>query len=799
MSEITWESSSRPDLSFHAATQRPKLLFFHSPGGAWPLEDLVAALARDFQVVLSHPTSTEKFQELSEQADLVWFEETLDFLVRLGGRPGVLEEKRTILRLDDNRPFIRTSPAVAWEKINHLILTGESLAGLIKKRLVNLSSLVDNIHVINPGVKPGRSDHFHPERGKRLAYFGQIDVDAGPPAWLSIFRAAALSGMDIRLFIGQSLDDPLYAMSLKQRLREWGVSENVQVEGRIDSPAEWLADKGFLILETGPVNPPFPVLAALAAGARPLPYGPPLPGAFSLPGGHWSTEQELGELLGQGGPEDSQKYRDLAREKYPFAAMLEKTRAVIDLALRLEKGKQELRQGRLDQAHDILYPIIEKEIDNKEALNYLGLLSFQKGDLDRAADYFHTALRLDPYFKKAVLNFALVFRATNVLEKIEPLIKSNLDKYPGDPELSALLEEVERDFEEHGVSLGEPRKKERKSPALAWKTHTPWSSNPEKKAAAALGWIKANSPRDQGVIFSSKKRVPYPGAAGLLLPTLAAAGEDRLVKTYLSWLQEIQNPDGSFAGPEGGPGPGFDTGLIIRGLTGLPETTPQVERILRRACEWTQAWFEREGRLSPQRGLSGRPQQAAGARVDDAALLYLLPGLIQAGRYLNEPKHAEFALARLDVFLSEFKNRPPDGPGPFSFSLALGMDALFDLGATEIARKGMDVLAERMWPSGGIPAFNQGAWICTPAQALAALTWLKMGETARAKKIFDFLDYLHNPTGGLLGSYGVGAAYFPSEEISWPLKFYLDSLELLIDARQRPFDEDWSTSPGGPA
>ena len=173
---------------------------------------------------------------------------------------------------------------------------------------------MNHIHIVSPGVKPGRADPPETLGEKRLAFFGLIDIDAGPPAWLSAFRTLSKRKPGVRLFIGQGLDDPLYALSLGQRLREWDVSEKVRVEGRVEFPAEWLADKDFIISETGPAAPPFWLLTAMAAGVGPLLWGRPSPESFCLPGRHWETEEELDEIVFNESPGTRGFFRDLVME-----------------------------------------------------------------------------------------------------------------------------------------------------------------------------------------------------------------------------------------------------------------------------------------------------------------------------------------------------------------------------------------------------------------------------------------------------------------------------------------------------
>jgi malonyl-CoA O-methyltransferase len=59
--------------------------------------------------------------------------------------------------------------------------------------------------------------------------------------------------------------------------------------------------------------------------------------------------------------------------------------------------------------------------------------------------------------------------------------------------------------------------------------------------------------------------------------------------------------------------------------------------------------------------------------------------------------------------------------------------------------------------------------------AQLALAWYKLGITDPADKAMAYLATIQNPSGGFLGSYGNEARYFPYQEISWAVKFFLEA------------------------
>jgi len=102
------------------------------------------------------------------------------------------------------------------------------------------------------------------------------------------------------------------------------------------------------------------------------------------------------------------------------------------------------------------------------------------------------------------------------------------------------------------------------------------------------------------------------------------------------------------------------------------------------------------------------------------------------------------------------------------------IEALVDLGEIELARRGLQQAAAIQREDGAIPAYPGVAWVCSTGVAQIALAWFKLGSTELASKALAYLERIQNPSGGFYGGYGEGAKYFPNEEISWAVKFFLD-------------------------
>ncbi|MBN1639409.1 MAG: methyltransferase domain-containing protein, partial [Ignavibacteriales bacterium] len=281
----------------------------------------------------------------------------------------------------------------------------------------------------------------------------------------------------------------------------------------------------------------------------------------------------------------------------------------------------------------------------------------------------------------------------------------------------------------------------------------------------AIRWLKNNQLENGGIITSSKQRTPYPEVTGYIIPTLCQWGEKGFAGDLTNWLIHHQNNDGSFSAPDGIPYT-FDTGQVIRGFVAELDNLPEVEKPLRKACDWILTQVQLDGRLAtPSTKMWGKI-------ADDRIHIYVLSSLIKAGEKLNERKYIDAAQRILEYYkkkkeLIEFNT--------LSHFYAYIIEALCDLDEKELAKEGMGQIATLQRKNGSIPAYKDVSWVCSPGLAQFAVIWYKLGMREYADKAMNYLEKIQNKCGGFYGSYGKEANYFPKEEISWAVKFFLDA------------------------
>ncbi len=296
----------------------------------------------------------------------------------------------------------------------------------------------------------------------------------------------------------------------------------------------------------------------------------------------------------------------------------------------------------------------------------------------------------------------------------------------------------------------------------------------------AIEWVKRYSIEDQGIVVTSRQRVGYPEVTGYFIPTLLSIGEIDLAAQYGRWLTAIQRPDGSFGGGGDERSYAFDTGQVIRGWVKLVNKMPELEQPLCRACDWLIMTADSvTGRLKvPPPGAAW----SLGSRgeVNEGIHLYALWPLRCAGEVLNELRYIQFVDKSLNYYLKHVNLTDFRQPNALTHFYAYIQEALLDLGCDKEAHAGMASMAAFQQPTGAVPGYSDVNWVCSTGLAQLARIWFRMGKNRQGEAALNFLKMLQNPSGGFFGSYGVGADYFPADEISWAVKYTIEAVQSQI-------------------
>lgn len=303
--------------------------------------------------------------------------------------------------------------------------------------------------------------------------------------------------------------------------------------------------------------------------------------------------------------------------------------------------------------------------------------------------------------------------------------------------------------------------------------------DPKQSVQKAIQWVKANRLPNGGILPHHKEKTATQEVTGYLIPTLYHFGEKKLALELARWEALVQRPDGAFTDIKDKPYT-FDSMQVVRGFLSVLHEAPELEVSLRRVCDWTLTQILSTGKINtPDLSAWAMPD---GSVITDHVHVYCVSPLLEAGRRLKEDRYVEAAKKaqayyRSQEDIAQFK--------VLSHFFGYIMEAMVDLDEKEIYAQGLKAALKAQSPDGAIPAFPQVKWICSTGLAQIAIAMAKAGMKEPAKKAFRYLQSIQNPSGGFYGSYGKGAFYFPREEISWAVKYFLDLYALVEKQNDR--------------
>jgi tetratricopeptide (TPR) repeat protein len=125
---------------------------------------------------------------------------------------------------------------------------------------------------------------------------------------------------------------------------------------------------------------------------------------------------------------------------------------VTQMENQLKQGETLFAEGRIDEAAEFFLSAVEKDRNNKEAYNNLGVIAIEKRDVESAIECFTRSLEIDPFYKDALINYTDLLKALNQLHIAAPLLEKIIEKDPNDKEIHQLLEDI-RCIHQHGSNI----------------------------------------------------------------------------------------------------------------------------------------------------------------------------------------------------------------------------------------------------------------------------------------------------------------------------------------------------------
>lgn len=306
-------------------------------------------------------------------------------------------------------------------------------------------------------------------------------------------------------------------------------------------------------------------------------------------------------------------------------------------------------------------------------------------------------------------------------------------------------------------------------------------------AKKAKKWINYYTIKENGIVITSRQREIYQEVTGYYIPTLLQWGMRDKAINYAKWLCENQQPSGAWMSFDLKHESVFNTGQVLRGLAAICGILPETKDHLEKGCEWLLSNMASDGRLLSAEGTVW-PDSGINSELIH---IYCLPPLIEAGQKLGKPYYRECAGKILDYYKKNYREDILNF-NYLSHFYAYVLEALADLGETELVSAAMKKIERLQRMDGMVPAYRQCHWVCSTGLFQLAIIWFKLGKWEQGNKAFDYAVRLQNKSGGWYGGYPADyyigknkiksiyfkekADYFPDEEISWAVKYFFDAL-----------------------
>lgn len=306
-------------------------------------------------------------------------------------------------------------------------------------------------------------------------------------------------------------------------------------------------------------------------------------------------------------------------------------------------------------------------------------------------------------------------------------------------------------------------------------------------AQRARKWIKRNTIQKNGIVITSKQREIYQEVTGYYIPTLIQWGMRDEAIAYAKYLCGVQQPSGAWMNYDGTGESVFNSGQVLRGLAAVADIYPEAKMSLITGCDWLISNINEEGRLVSTPGTEW-PTNGINSELIH---LYCLPALREAGIKYQRDDYLQAVNRAVDYYKKNYRE-DIENFNYLSHFYAYVLEALTDLGEIEIVKAAMHKIKKLQRIDGAVPAYKNCHWVCSTGLFQLAIIWFKLGNWNDGNKAFDYAVSLQNKSGGWYGGYPAKfrlldgktitlanneeVTYFPNEEISWAVKYFLDAL-----------------------
>lgn len=710
-------------------TNLPSVLFLCNTGLETfikPIVDGLSGLMRTRFILAGRKDWQEELVRCHGNFDVAWLEWANELAVLMTRDPKgleILKGKKIVMRCHSYEVLSGLFQNVDITKLDAIVFVAKH----VRDVAMQLSSLKDQkltddlkIWIIPNGIDVDRfdpGDLSAKTRGTDIAFVGHISHKKGFPLMLHAFRTLPDS---YRLHVAGEFQDYRFRFYANHILERFGKTfkDRVKFYGAVKDIKTFLSDKHFIASSSPWEGHPVNVIEGMAMGLKPVVHD--FLGASDMYEGRWiwTTVEDFKEIV-HGREWEPEAYRQhVVHEGWTSDAEL----GLIAAMLKDVSESVSIRKA----AEDIVHEIREQEAPEVE-------MEYDPKDIDS--------------------------------KSIGQEANENIYKYDP-PSFGSLPLYMQKAFR--------------------------WLTNHLIKSGDGVGIAVSSNVRREEI---------YPEVTGYLIPTVHKLGAVRFAGEFALGVLPFQHEKGGFIAPGSNESVVFDTAQVLRGLVhvadhianifnGNETRKSQLMNAIKKGCSFLLDEMIRN-KWKPEK--PSESWSMPGKRTcPDTVDLYAMTPFIKASRLCGMDDGSSFSF---DYDLSDsdgiaeilFSDR--NMLSHFFFYQIDGLLELHDLfpdkGLRDIAYD-LVMKEERFLPNRTpflIPAFKDLPWICSPGQAQAAICFHKLGMDRRFRMAMDGMRALQNPSGGFWGSYGVpdlkkdpsGVWYFPTSEISWAVKFFLDA------------------------
>jgi len=257
-------------------SKRPKLAFFCG-GKRESVERVFDFVKHRFMAELHVAESFEQIRPLMEWCDIAWFEGCGELAVEASWQPKTCE---MIVRLTSDDVYDTWPEQVKWENVNTLIATGNSFS---REALVDKVSDIEKrtrVVTIERGVDVEPSMFDFKQRGKRIAFVGDLSAKSNPMFLLQCMQKLHYLDADYRLYFAGEFEDKSVEQYVKYMVEVLGLSSVVFFDGKVKNIRTWLRDKHYIVATGIGQGGVVSVLEGMACGLKPVMHN--FPGAGQI-------------------------------------------------------------------------------------------------------------------------------------------------------------------------------------------------------------------------------------------------------------------------------------------------------------------------------------------------------------------------------------------------------------------------------------------------------------------------------------------------------------------------------------